>query len=634
MKHPLASWAAVVAALFVATGARAEVASAASPEVLALIVTNNRGAGLERPDLRYADDDGVKYRELFGTLGGDENVVLLTELDADTQRLFPQLQPAPPTTGQLQRAADRLAQRADRARRAGREVDFYFIFAGHGDIAGGRGFLSLQDGNLDGDGVEQLLRKVAATRAHVILDSCNSFFVLNPRKPGGRRFATPADAAEKLSRHLPNVGVFLSTSAEAEVFEWSELQAGIFSHAVRSGLAGAADSDGDGRVSYRELEAFVAVASAEIKNPLYRPSVFARGPGAHNDAAVVDWRGSRAVRLRLEGNQRVTVRDRDELPWIDVHTEPGSAVELRLPARLVDGLSLELRDETGRVTQRLGGAAATATLALADFHPLDPASASRGPQELFERLFTRPFGAHALEAYWSERAHEAPVVIGVARDDVARMGLLLSEAAGADRERRVVNATLGATASAAVIGSGIWQLIDDGRQPPSGRRDLTRIFDGVLIGVGAGGLVYSVLEGGLKRSDGEKLEARFLAAMRRAPADVGPLLNGLDAQLEGMRRRDRSRRITEGVLGAIVAGLSALSIGLNQRFDNQQGASAMGPSSTLLLIGAGAFAQSFFETPIERIARLWRQDPSIGQLPRASVRLDAGPSSVTLSGRF
>lgn len=39
-----------------------EARAAVPPAVLALIVTNNRGAGLDRPDLRYADDDGVNPR--------------------------------------------------------------------------------------------------------------------------------------------------------------------------------------------------------------------------------------------------------------------------------------------------------------------------------------------------------------------------------------------------------------------------------------------------------------------------------------------------------------------------------------------------------------------------------------------
>src|SRR4030095_4110219 len=127
-----------------------------------------------------------------------------------------------------------------------------------------------------------------STRSHVILDSCNAFFVLNSRRPGGRHFVTPDDATRSLRANLPNVGVFVSTSAEAEVFEWSELQSGIFSHAVRSGLSGAADANADGEVTYDELAPFVTIATRKVKNPLFRPQVFARGPGGDNRSAMVD----------------------------------------------------------------------------------------------------------------------------------------------------------------------------------------------------------------------------------------------------------------------------------------------------------------------------------------------------------
>lgn len=68
----------------------------------------------------------------------------------------------------------------------------YFVFAGHGDIANGEGFLELQDGRLTGSELETLLKSAGADELHVVLDSCNSWFVLSPRKPGGgRRFPTP-----------------------------------------------------------------------------------------------------------------------------------------------------------------------------------------------------------------------------------------------------------------------------------------------------------------------------------------------------------------------------------------------------------------------------------------------------------
>src|SRR6185436_2967166 len=57
--------------------------------VFALIVTTNHGASGAQPDLHYADDDGIKYFELFRTLAPDTNVVLHTELDRDSERLYP-----------------------------------------------------------------------------------------------------------------------------------------------------------------------------------------------------------------------------------------------------------------------------------------------------------------------------------------------------------------------------------------------------------------------------------------------------------------------------------------------------------------------------------------------------------------
>jgi hypothetical protein len=52
----------------------------------------------------------------------------------------------------------------------------------------------------------------------------------------------------------------------------------VFSHEVRSGLYGAADGDGDGFVSYREIAAFVTRANQQIPNQRFRPEVYFRPP--------------------------------------------------------------------------------------------------------------------------------------------------------------------------------------------------------------------------------------------------------------------------------------------------------------------------------------------------------------------
>lgn len=318
---------AVVAAAMMALLAGTREAEAGHT-TFALVVTSNRGGALGRPDLQYADDDGARYHELFAAIAPADHVTLLTELDRDTARLFPALVAiaGAPSRGRVAEAARSIAARVRAATRAGDTVDFYFVFAGHGDVEHGRGFLQLADGAFDAADLEALVSSIGATRAHIILDSCNSFFVVNPRRPGGRRFATPADATAGLARRLPGVGVFVSTSAEAEVFEWSALQSGVFSHAVRSGLAGAADADHDGAISYNELRAFVDTATAEIKNSAFRPKVYARGPGDDDHAAILG-PSDRGRRLTLGAARpiRLTIRDRDELPWIDLYKEAGAA---------------------------------------------------------------------------------------------------------------------------------------------------------------------------------------------------------------------------------------------------------------------------------------------------------------------
>src|SRR5262249_19365424 len=163
---------------------------------------------------------------------------------------------------------------------------------------------------------QSLLRSIPATRSHVILDSCNAFFAIQARKPGGRHFVTSGEAQRSLAERLPDVGVFLSTSAEGNVYEWSSIQSRIFSHAVRSGLPGAADADRDGRVTYDELRAFVEIASRDVKNPAYRPQVFARGPGGRGGTALFDLTRANGKRLRLDdAERRLTVRDRVDVPW-------------------------------------------------------------------------------------------------------------------------------------------------------------------------------------------------------------------------------------------------------------------------------------------------------------------------------
>ena len=629
MKLPFAGLVLAVALSAAATPARAQ-GPADAPLVLALVVANNHSAELGRPELQYADDDGAKYFDLFRMVAGASDVELLADFDRDSARLFPEALAAAhdPTRANVLAAADRLAVRARQATAEGRRVVFYFVFAGHGDVDGGRGFLEVRDGRVTSDAEEALVKGLPAARTHVILDSCNSFFVLNPRRPGGRQLAVTEEAARSLSDRLPNVGVLLSTSAEAEVFEWSELQSGIFSHAVRSGLLGGADVDGDGRITYDEVRAFVDVASSGIENPLYRPKVFARGPNGRGDEPIFDLTTARALRLAVDGReQRLTVRDSRELPWVDVHKEAGAALTLRLPLDRAPGASVDERDTaTGGVTARrpVDVPDAASLVRLASLDPRPPEA--RGPNELLSKLFASPFGPMAFAGWREQEAHETEPVYGISTEDAERMRLLLYEVADMQRRWRHAGGAMLLAAGAGLGAGGVWMLADH-KLPLTDPKTLGYTLAGegaAFAGIG----VYSLAV----RFDGEELYDDYVAAMAHPPVDGARVVASTERRLFEMA--DRSRRVRH-VLAPVSWGLAAASVALFAVEEATDG----NPTRRLELgtvdgiIGfcaLGLATVSSVPSPIERIVDIWTNDPSISRLPRALDR--ASVSLVPLRG--
>jgi hypothetical protein len=587
-------------------------AAPAPTTTLVLVVASNRGPGLDRPPLQYADDDGAKYREVFASLAGEDNTVLLTELDADSARLFPRLvdKVGRPTRAQVLAASERLARRAREVQRAGGRVGFYFVFAGHGDVDGGRGFLELADSAFTADDVDGLLRTVGADEAHVILDSCNSFFVINPRKPGGRRFATPRDAAEKLARQLPNVGVFLSTSAESEVFEWSELQSGVFSHAVRSGLMGAADANRDGRVSYEELAAFVETASAEIKNPAYRPKIFARGPNGDDERTLFDLSRthSLAVRIDDEAELRVAARDGDGLRWLDAHKEAGQSLDLRLPAALAGHLDIERLSTAGVVEARFPIPESTdAPVVLASLSPQPVQSASRGGQEIFRGLFVRPFGPRALVAYQEDHRRSPEPVYGLSRDDTERMGLLLEQLSASERQQRRTMAGIN------LAMAGIYGTYFGLAEGTSGLKRDERI--GLLVG---GILLTSVNLGSgayrlLRVSERESVYDDFRTQMAKPDADQARIAAAVEERLVRIQAEEQRKRKWKLIAGYIFSGLSAGIVVANELNTQQTREYRMLERGFILGVTGMVLGLTLKEqlstSPTDKFIELWRKDP-------------------------
>jgi hypothetical protein len=448
----------------------------------AIVVGNNQSLSAARPDLRYADDDAVKLAALLEEAGG-VRTVLLTRPDGDTAGRAPRPADGAPARASLFDAAVALGREVGAARAAGRSTRLLFAFAGHGDVIDGKGTLELEDGALLPDDVRALLDAVDADESHLLLDSCNSFFVVHPRRPGGRAFATKKDAGAGIVTRRGAPNVFLSTSAEAQVWEWSQLEGGIFSHAVRSGLAGGADANGDARVTYGELSAFVETATADVDSALYRPRLYVRAAG--DDVVLFELRRGRA--LSIEGFVgRVTVRDGRGVRLLDVHPATGFAPTLRVPAgplevvaeRTPDDEPSHARDMSAADDARRLLVAGEVTGDVTVVRPGDlvPSTAPRGLTAALEKLFLRPFGPGTPRPATADDDDE---VYGLTVAQEQRIALQLEVFADDARRERLLLASIGAAAAATSIAFSAGTMVAMDFDPFAARPEIAASFIGM-----------------------------------------------------------------------------------------------------------------------------------------------------------
>jgi hypothetical protein len=323
-------------------------AAQARPRTYAIVVAENRSLDPEVRPLQFADDDGAKTWELFSLFA--DRSALFVVLDADSARQHPDAAAhaeAPERAAIFARLAGFNAEMARDLER-GDEPELFFIYAGHGDVDdSGQGYVNLRDARLTrGELYRDIIAPSKAKFVHVIVDACKSYFLVNAR--GSKRQwvddrVSDAESAagavrlhafleeEQLERH-PRAGVIVATSGDQETHEWSRYRGGILSHELRSALTGAADVNGDGRVEYSELRAFLAAANARVRNPEARVDVFARAPALDRHHALVDLRkatsNARFLHFGPGLGGHFFVEDERGVRYADLNKEPGAAVQV------------------------------------------------------------------------------------------------------------------------------------------------------------------------------------------------------------------------------------------------------------------------------------------------------------------
>jgi hypothetical protein len=364
---------------------------------LAVVIGSNESPTPSLERLRYADDDAIQNARTLTLLGVRPQ--LLVTADAETRELFPAVRAdGPATRAAVVAAFDRSAGLARQARARGQAPTLYIFIAAHGDTDADRAFLQLDDGRLWREDLAELARRVGADQTHVVIDACQASAFVGVRGPGGDRFPLGFGFSREARGPSwpPRTGFLTARSSGGQTHEWTEFQAGIFSHEVRSGLLGGADVDRDGRVTYAELGAFIRRANELIPNRKYRPEVLTSPPGGALEAVVATLPAGPLV-LDIEGKVagRASVESESGVRLADVHVAPGSAVSLRLPTDLgAVFVALERPPGEFRVAPSPG------RVVLSELVPEPVRARPRGAaHESFRRLFARPFDADAVAAF-------------------------------------------------------------------------------------------------------------------------------------------------------------------------------------------------------------------------------------------
>lgn len=317
----------------------------------------------DKASLRYPGWDAARLVETLGGVydpdGRHRNrFMLLADFRSTADRdVFGHLAARPPTRKSLLRAVEDLNREIDATRSAGKRTHLFVFYAGHGDVGlGNMGQIYLRPEGAESEvGVGDLftandlrqlvLERTRADRVHLIVDACNAYFLMKSRgtSPSSRRARRQGRVGRRFASRLPRVGVLLSTSGVANVYESRVVQGGLFSHVLRSGLAGAADFDRDHTVSYGELEDFIDEAFRGVVNrDLHAPEVYVQPPrlDAEWDAP---WSHATVLRLpdpRADGElalfspagdaRHLVVADARGLRQAEFHADAETAVRLWL----------------------------------------------------------------------------------------------------------------------------------------------------------------------------------------------------------------------------------------------------------------------------------------------------------------
>jgi hypothetical protein len=297
--------------LAVAVVAAAEAAAAAAAvERFALVVGANQG-GSERPPLRYAVSDAERFARVLSELGGvrPESAILLRQ----------------PKLGELEAALAELRDRVAAARSGAGRTELLVYYSGHADDKG----LLLGEDRYSYRSLRDRLDQVPADVRIAVLDACASGAIT--RLKGGR--PQPPFLVDE-SADMRGHAILTSSAATEAAQESDRIRGSYFTHYLVSGLRGAADLSGEGKVTLNEAYQFAfgetLGRTVETKGGPQHPSYDINLSGT-GDVVMTDLRQTSATLVIGETvDGRCFVRNAREELVVELYKPLGRTVELGL----------------------------------------------------------------------------------------------------------------------------------------------------------------------------------------------------------------------------------------------------------------------------------------------------------------
>ena len=291
------------------------VSTAPRPHAYAIVVGSNTGGAGQKP-LHFAEDDAQRMAQVLRELGH------FAASDVDVL-----LHPNPP---QILAALDALGAKARDNAARGEQTEIVFYYSGHARATA----INLGGDELALGTLRERLSALPTALTIVVLDACQSgaFARIKGAEPA-------ADFTYNSVTKLTQKGLAIMASSSPQELsqESDELHGSYFTHHLVTGLRGAGDADGDGRVSLDEAYryAYRRTLASTARTQVGEQHVTLETDLAGQGDVPVTYPADARAQLELPGplDARVLVQRRPGGSVVaEVQKAPGAALRLAFVA--------------------------------------------------------------------------------------------------------------------------------------------------------------------------------------------------------------------------------------------------------------------------------------------------------------